>query len=420
MNGGLVVGEERLFFGLDLVRGTVFQTDPSGRVSRMIEFGSSSEASGVGGLALDARGFLYVADPVGQKLRVFDPEGVKSRVIGEERRLHLAGGLQLVERDGVLEDPNDVAVDAEGNVYVACGEQFIVHGLQKFSAQGLHVLSFSSLGEPGGTFGGPRGLALDPDGTLWLCDTQFHRLQRFGQGGQFLDVMGPPRDEPLVSPHAVAVLPDGDLLVAQSLGLVVLGREDARRRPFTNRPLARVCDVCCWAGTVWILEREIGGFGVRVSRFDVEGNLLGVAVSGMRDLVGKASAWLKAEMGRSLPHSRAWHRLGVLHHYVLPESSSNLKHAERCYRKSLQAEPAGFEVCLDLAEVLTRRGRPQEAMRLYRESLERRPEDESVRLRLALLLCRTGGKPQARQLLLAGLDLNPESDLLRGELDRLA
>jgi len=385
----------------------------------MIEFGSASEASGVGGLALDHQGFLYVADPVGQRLRVFDPEGVKSRVIGEERQLHLAGGLQLVERDGVLEDPNHVAVDAEGNVYVACGEQFIVHGLQKFSAKGQHLLSFPSLGEPGGTFGGPRGLTLDPDGTLWLCDTQFHRLQRFSQGGQFLDVLGPPRDEPLVSPHAIAVLPDGDLLVAQSLGLVVLGREDARRRPFTSRRLARVCYVCCWAGTVWILERDIGEFGVRVSRFDAEGNLLGVAVSGMRDLVGKASAWLKAEMGRSLPQAQAWHRLGVLHHYVLPETSSNLKFAERCYHKSLQAEPGGFEVRLDLAEVLTRRERFQEALRLYWECLERHPEEESVRLRLALLLCRTDGKPQARQVLLAGLELNPESELLRGELGRL-
>jgi hypothetical protein len=419
LNGGLLAREDQLFFGLDLVSGTVFQTDLSGRVLRMIEFGSPSEASGVGGLTLDDRGFLYVADPVGQKLRVFDPEGVKSRVIGEERQLHLARGLQLVERDGVLEDPNDVAVDAEGNVYVACGEQFIVHGLQKFSAQGLHTLSFSSMGEPGGTFGGPRGLTLDPDGTLWLCDTQFHRLQRFEPGGRFLDVLGPPRNEPLVSPYAVTMLPDGDLLVAQSLGLIVLGRDDARRRPFTNRRLARVCDVCCCAGTVWILEREIGNFGIRVSRFDVEGNLLGVVVSGMRDLVGKASTWLKAEMGRSLPPSQAWHRLGVLYHYVLPETFSNLKHAERCYRKSLQAEPVGFEVSLDLAEVLTRRGRPEEAMRLHRECLEIRPEDESIRLRLALLLCQKGDKKQACQLLLDGLELSPESELLRSELDRL-
>ncbi len=419
MNGGLVVRDSRLFFGLDLVRGTVFEADFSGRVLRMIEFGSSSEASGVGGLTLDAHGFLYVADPVGQRLRVFDPEGVESRVIGEERQRHLTRGLQLVERDGVLEDPNDVAVDPEGNVYVACGEQFMVHGLQKFSPQGQHLLSFPSLGEPGGTFGGPRGLTLDPDGTLLLCDTQFHRLQRFSLEGQFLDVLGPPRDEPLVSPYAVTVLPGGDLLVAQSLGLVVPGRGDARRRPFTSRRLARVCDVCCRDGIVWVMEREIGRFGVRVSRFDVDGTLQDVVISGTRDLVGKASAWLKAEMGSGLAPAQAWHRLGVLHHYVLPQTSSNLRFAERCYHKALQAEADGFEVRLDLAEVLARRGRDQESLRLYRECLEMHTQDQSVRLRLALALCRNADREQARQVLSDGLELNPESEVLRGELERL-
>ena len=420
MNGGICVQGDRLLFGLGLVRGTVFEADLLGQVRRMVEFGSATEASSVGGLELDSSGRLYVADPMQQQLRVFTRDFVEVGSLGEVRADYLVEGLQTVDRDGVLEDPNDVAVDADGDVYVACGEQFMIHGVQKFSSQGQHLGTFPSLGDPRGVFGGPRGLVVDPDGTLVVCDTLHHRLQRFARDGRFLEVLGPPAGQALVAPHSVAVLPSGDLLVAQGTGLVVLGREDGSLRPFSRRPTERVCDVCRSGDQVWTLERDFLEFGVRVASFDLAGNLLSVPVGTLEDLVGKASTWLKAEMGRTLPEPFAWHRLGTLHHYVLPEGPATLEAAEGYYRQALKADPEGFECRLDLAEVLVKQDRLEEPRGLYLQCLDMRPEDESVRLRLAILLCRTGHKDQAREVLVAGLDRCPDSEVLQGELDRLS
>lgn len=401
MNGGILVRGDRLYFGLHLVQGTVFEADLSGRLLRMMEFGAGAEASGVGGLALDGTGLLYVADPPGQRLRVFSPEGEEVARIGEERSGH------VVDHPGVLEDPNDVVVDAQGNIYVACGEHYMRNGLQKFSSLGQHLRSFPSLGDPQGTFGGPRGLALDPDGALLVCDTLHHRIQRFDLDGRFLGVQA----DGLVAPVSVTALPDGDLLVAEKDRVARMDREGLRKGVFASRWVQSPADLCCWGDEVWILERDFGEYGMRIGRFDLAGSLVGYAVANLEDLVRKATALLKAQ--------KAWHKIGALHHYVLPDTAGSYRMAAACYRRALQADPGAFEPRADLAELVLKRGRRQEARDLYGECLELRPDDESVRLRLALLLRQVGNGARAAEVLREGLDRRPDSKLLREELERL-
>ena len=420
MNGGIHVCEDRLYFGLQLVQGTVFEADFSGALLRMIEFGSGAGTSGVGGLAVDRGRRLYVADPTGQKLRLFSPEGLEVGSIGQDRAPFLETGLQYVDQPGILEDPNDVAVDEAGNLYVACGEQFHRHGVQKFSPSGEHLACFPSMGEPEGSFGGPRALVLDPDGTLLVCDTLHHRLQRFSLDGRFLEVLGPPRSEPLNAPVSVAVLPSGELLVVEGGGLFARDRQGARRNHLAPRRVEHATAVCASGEGIWVLERDFGEFGIRVSRLDLAGNVVDQPVPDVEDLVRRATEWLKARAPEAMAVSTAWHKVGALHHYVLPESSSAFRTALGCYQRALEADPDGFEVRLDLAELLVRRNRRAEARTLYLECLALRPEDESARLRLALLLRSSGEEGLARAILRAGLERRPESDLLREELGRLS
>lgn len=401
MNGGILVTGDRLYFGLHLVQGTVFEADLSGRLLRMTEFGSPAEAAGVGGLARDGTGLLYVADPPGQRLRVFSPEGEEVARVGEDHP-----GI-MVDQPGVLEDPNDVVVDAHGDIYVACGEQYMRNGLQKFSALGQHLRSFPSLGDPQGTFGGPRGLALEPSGTLLVCDTLHHRIQRFDPDGRFLGVQA----SELLAPVSVAVLPEGELLVAEKARVARLDRDGHRVGDFAARWVTSPADLCRWGDDVWILERDFGEFGVRVGRFDLGGTLVGYAVANLEDLVRKATVLLKAR--------KAWHKIGALHHYVLPDSAGAFRMAAACYRRALQADPDAFEPRMDLAELVLKRGRRAEARVLYNECLALRPDDESARLRLALLLRQIGDGSRAAQILRQGLDRRPDSSLLREELERL-
>lgn len=398
MNGGLLVQGDRLWFGLHLVQGTVFEADLSGRVLRMIEFGAGVEVTGVGGLARDPLGRLYVADPPGQRLRVFSPEGAEVGRLGADR----VGAM--VDQPGVLEDPNDVAVDAEGNVYVACGEQYLHHGLQKFSPHWQFQRSFPSLGEPHGAFGGPRGLALDRAGDLLVCDTLHHRIQRFDREGRFLGVQA----DGLTSPVAVEALPDGDLLVAEKGRVGRLDPAGQRRSGFAPRRLVNPVDLCLAGGEVWVLERDFGEFGVRISRFDLAGNLLGQPVADLEDLVRKATAWLKSQ--------GAWHKIGALHHYVLPGTAGAGRMAAACYERALRLDPEAFEARVDLAELWRKGNRRAEALELYRECLRLRPEDDTVRLRLASLLRQEGQPEEAVRVLRQG----PGDSLpLREELARL-
>ncbi|HXE73926.1 MAG TPA: NHL repeat-containing protein, partial [Candidatus Nitrosotenuis sp.] len=319
MNGGILATESGFLLGLHLLVGSVLWADGSGAIRRVFEFpGGRTSLSGVGGLARDARGRVYAADTQGQRLLVFSPEGRPLGEVGGDRTPYERAGLNCIDLPGVLEDPNDVAVDQEGCVYVACGEQFMKNGVQKFSAAGEHLASFPSMGDPEGVFGGPRGLALHPDGTLWVCDTLRHGLQVFDRQGGFVGFLGHPHSDPLTAPLGVAFLPGGEVLVAEggkSRRLVVLTARGALLRQFAPRtsPDAVPTQVSVWDEAVYVLERYTTGSGVRVLRYDLDGQLRAVPIADELDLARKVLAYLE----RSHPTTSAIQlRMANLYHYL--------------------------------------------------------------------------------------------------------
>lgn len=101
-------------------------------------------------------------------------------------------GSQGVE-PGQFQNPRDIAVAPDGSLYVA---DTMNHRIQHLAADGtvLHVWgSFADLarGEaPNGTFYEPWGVAVGPDGTVYVSDTWNHRIQRFSAEGEFLSQWG--------------------------------------------------------------------------------------------------------------------------------------------------------------------------------------------------------------------------------------
>ncbi len=94
---------------------------------------------------------------------------------------------------GQFKNPRDIAVAPDGSIYVA---DTLNHRIQHFSADGtlLHVWgSFAdqSKGDaPDGTFYEPWGVAVGPDGTVYVTDTWNHRIQRFTAEGEFIYMWG--------------------------------------------------------------------------------------------------------------------------------------------------------------------------------------------------------------------------------------
>jgi DNA-binding beta-propeller fold protein YncE len=89
--------------------------------------------------------------------------------------------------EGVLRFPEAVAVDAQGNVYVADQLSYVV---QKFTAAGAFVTEWGSFGGGHGQFGPIAGLATDAAGNVYVVDSSHNRIQKFAPDGSFLTSWG--------------------------------------------------------------------------------------------------------------------------------------------------------------------------------------------------------------------------------------
>jgi len=110
-----------------------------------------------------------------------------------------------------------VAVDSEGNVYVAQrgprADPIVV-----FDASGKYIRSWGK-----GLFSNPHGLRIDAQGHVWTTDTGYHLVMEFTNDGRLLRTLGTKgkadatRDT-FNRPTDVAFLPNGDFFVTDGYG----------------------------------------------------------------------------------------------------------------------------------------------------------------------------------------------------------
>ncbi|MEL7563582.1 MAG: 6-bladed beta-propeller [Dehalobacterium sp.] len=84
---------------------------------------------------------------------------------------------------GKLYYPNGVAVDFNGNVYVADSNN---NRIQKFSAQGDFMITWGVRGNGEGQFYLPMAVDIDSDGYVYVTDSYNHRIQKFDSEGNFI------------------------------------------------------------------------------------------------------------------------------------------------------------------------------------------------------------------------------------------
>jgi predicted membrane-bound mannosyltransferase/DNA-binding beta-propeller fold protein YncE len=94
---------------------------------------------------------------------------------------------------GQFQSPRAVAAAPDGSIYVADERN---NRIQKFDADGNLALTWGTLGSidnntaQAGTFNQPWGVAVGPDGSVYVADTWNHRIQKFDANGQFLTMWG--------------------------------------------------------------------------------------------------------------------------------------------------------------------------------------------------------------------------------------
>ncbi len=95
--------------------------------------------------------------------------------------------------EGVMRFPEAVAVDTQGNVYVADQLSYVV---QKFSAAGVFETEWGSYGGGHGQFGPIGGLATDAAGNVYVVDSSHNRIEKFDPTGNFITQWGQKGSEP--------------------------------------------------------------------------------------------------------------------------------------------------------------------------------------------------------------------------------
>ena len=135
------------------------------------------------GMAVDEAGNVYVADRANHRVQKFGADGRFLLTWGSE-----GGG------DGQFTRPRGVALDGVGNAYVvdqaAPGEFGTGIRIQKFSPDGRFLLSWGTSGDGDGQFYAADGIAVDGSGNVYVADHGRERLQKFTSDGGFLLYLG--------------------------------------------------------------------------------------------------------------------------------------------------------------------------------------------------------------------------------------
>jgi sugar lactone lactonase YvrE len=135
--------------------------------------GSAARFSSPSQIAIDQDDNLFLADTANHTIRKITPAGVVTTVAG------LAGSSGSADGTGSnarFNSPIGVAVDAAGNLFIGDSDNSTI---RKITPGGVVTTFAGMAGMTGSTdgvgaaarFNGPRGLAIDANGNIYVCDT---------------------------------------------------------------------------------------------------------------------------------------------------------------------------------------------------------------------------------------------------------
>ena len=165
------------------------------------------------GVTVDTQGVVYIADTGNHRIRRIDLNGVISTFAGTGQEGYSGDGPAT---QASLSAPHDVAVDTEGNVYIA---DTYIHFVRVVDSDGMIRTP------PPAGYAYPHSVAVDTSGNVYITDTGHQRVLRMnreavvtlfaGKGGFWGD--GGPAALAGLSAVDVAVDIQGNLYVAEGL-----------------------------------------------------------------------------------------------------------------------------------------------------------------------------------------------------------
>jgi sugar lactone lactonase YvrE len=171
-----------------LARGgaSFFEFDPAGKYVR--SFGDPMVRAH--GLRIDREGNLWATDVGAHTVMKFSPKGDLLLTLGT---LKQAGTWDEAAGERKLNQPNDIAIAANGDIFVVQGHTpGLTRGdarVLKFDRTGKFLKSWGGKGKGPGQFDVAHGIAIDAKGLLWVMDRENQRIQVFDPEGTFVREM---------------------------------------------------------------------------------------------------------------------------------------------------------------------------------------------------------------------------------------
>ncbi len=233
---GVAVDSSGNVYVADSGNDTIRQITPTGVVTTLAGLaGNQGSADGMGsaarfnlptGVAVDNSGNVYVADYNNFTIRKVTPAGVVTTLAGFAGSW---GGADGTGSDARFNQPSGVAVDSQGNVYVADDFNFTIRKITPAGVAstlaGLPGIRGSSDGTGSAArFLYPFGVAVDSGGYLYVADSSNDTIRQITPGGLVTTLAGSPglggsadgtgSAARFNLPYAVAVDSSGNVYVA--------------------------------------------------------------------------------------------------------------------------------------------------------------------------------------------------------------
>ncbi|MEU6273045.1 NHL repeat-containing protein [Streptomyces populi] len=176
--------------------GTIITAAGNGEAGFVVDGGPAvgTKLSSPRGVAVDREGNLYIADLSNHRIRKVTPGGIITTVAGNGQAGFVSDGGPAVATK--LHTPQSVAVDGSGSLYIA---DYSNHRVRKVTPDGI-ITTVAGNGQAGFVSDGgpavatklhhPIGVAVDGSGSLYIADYSNHRVRKVTPDGIITTVAG--------------------------------------------------------------------------------------------------------------------------------------------------------------------------------------------------------------------------------------
>ncbi|MEO8373208.1 MAG: hypothetical protein ABI806_28745 [Candidatus Solibacter sp.] len=174
-------------------------------------------------IAFDPQGRLLICDIGNARIRRLDlATSVIETWAGTGERKPTPDGAPLAGTP--LNGPRAIAIDPDGNLYLALREGNAIYRIDPKSSRIFHLAGTGETGHTGdggpaklAKLAGPKGVAWAPGNSLYLADTESHTIRKIDLKTNIITtVAGAGERGELARPHGIFVTPQGAVYIGDS------------------------------------------------------------------------------------------------------------------------------------------------------------------------------------------------------------